>query len=140
MGKIVCATRGGADSQRTQQAAIALARQSGDALLFLYVADASFLDRLAAAVVVDIDAELEQMGWFQLALAQDQAHEQGIDAQVALRHGHLRQELPLAAQALGATCIVLGRPQAGTGVFDEDQLQGFAAELERQTGAQVVVV
>jgi hypothetical protein len=83
MGRIVCATRGGADSQRTQQTAIALARESGDALVFLYVADDSFLDRLAAAVVVDVDAELEQMGWFQLALAKDQAAEQGVDARRA---------------------------------------------------------
>ena len=90
MGKILCATRGGEDSQRTQQAAIALAKEQGDELIFLYVADASFLDRIAAAVVVDVQAELEQMGRFQLAMAQEQAAEQGVDAQIAIRHGHLR--------------------------------------------------
>ena len=62
MGKILCATRGGEDSQRTQQAAIALAQERGDELVFLYVADASFLDRIAAAVVVDVQSELDQMG------------------------------------------------------------------------------
>jgi nucleotide-binding universal stress UspA family protein len=140
MGKIVCATRGGAYSQRTQQAAIDLARDSGDALVFVYVADASFLDRLAAAVVVDVDAELEQMGWFQLTLAQEQAAEQGIDAQVALRHGRLREELPRAALSLGATTIVLGRPQAETGVFEEANLEAFAAELRHATRAEIILV
>ncbi|HIQ01546.1 MAG TPA: hypothetical protein EYH30_05385, partial [Anaerolineales bacterium] len=45
MGKILCATRGGEASYRTQDAAIALARERGDSLIFLYVVDTHFLDR-----------------------------------------------------------------------------------------------
>ncbi|MBN1135748.1 MAG: universal stress protein [Anaerolineae bacterium] len=140
MGKILCATRGGEDSQRTQMAAITLAKEQGDELIFLYVADASFLDNIAAAVVVDVQAELDQMGRFQLAIAQEQAAEQGVEAQIAIRHGHLREELIKAAKELGATFVVLGSPQQETAVFEESDLYAFVAEVETQTGAQVLVV
>ncbi len=36
---IVCATRGGEESQRTEERAIQVARESGGALTFLYVVD-----------------------------------------------------------------------------------------------------
>jgi nucleotide-binding universal stress UspA family protein len=140
MGKILCATRGGEDSQRTQRAAIALARESGDKLVFLYVADASFLDRIAAAVVVDVESELDQMGRFQLALAQEQAAEEGVEAEAAIRHGHLRTELMAAACELGISLIVLGRSQGRMAVFDEADLEKFAAELEAKTPAQVRIL
>ena len=140
MGKILCATRGGEDSQRTQQAAIDLAKELGDELIFLYVADASFLDNIAAAVVVDVQAELDQMGRFQLAIAQEQAAEQGVDAQIAIRHGHLRAELVAAARELGITLIVLGRPQGRAAIFDEADLEEFAAELEAKTSAKVRIL
>jgi nucleotide-binding universal stress UspA family protein len=140
MGKILCATRGGADSERTQQAAIALAKERGDELTFLYVADSSFLDNTAAPVVVDVERELDQMGRFQLSLARQQAVEQGVDAQVAMSHGHLQVQLVLAARQLGATTIVLGRPQGRTAIFDEADLESFAHELGANTGAEVLIV
>ena len=140
MGKILCATRGGVDSQPTQQAAIALAKEQGDELVFLYVADASFLDHIAAPVVVDIELELDQMGRFQLVMAQEQAAEQGVEAQIAIRHGHLRTELIGAAQELEATYIMLGRPRGEEAIFDEAALQTFAAELKAKTGAGVRIL
>ena len=140
MGKILCATRGGEDSQRTQQAAIGLAKERGDELVFLYVADASFLNKIAAAVVVDVELELDQMGRFQLALAQEQAAEQGLNAQIAIRHGHLRTELVAAACELGITLIILGRPQGRTAVFEDADLEEFAAELEAKTWAEVLIL
>jgi nucleotide-binding universal stress UspA family protein len=139
MGKILCATRGGADSQATQQAAIALAKERGDELVFLYVADSSFLDTIAAAVVVDVQAELEKMGRFQLLMAHEQAAGLGVEAQIAIVHGQLQPALLDAARRLQATLIVLGRPQEGTGVFDEADLQEFAHTLTAETGAEVLI-
>jgi hypothetical protein len=54
MAKILCATRGGEASYRTQDAAVALAKERGDELVFLFVADISFLNQTAAPLVVDI--------------------------------------------------------------------------------------
>jgi len=140
MGIILCATRGGEESQRTQDAAIELARQRGDTLIYLYVADPSFLDRIAAPVVVDVEGELERMGRFQLALACEQASAQGVDVQGVVRHGHLQTELVSAARELGATLIVLGTPRGEASVFDEEALLSFAARIRKETGVEVCVV
>lgn len=140
MGKILCATRGGEESEKTQAAAIALAREQGHELIFLYVADASFLDRIAAPVVVDVEAELARMGRFQLALAREQAAAQGVQAQTIVRHGHLQAELIAAARELGATLIVLGRPREGASVFDDEALALFATRLRAKTDAEVRVL
>lgn len=140
MGKILCATRGGEASYRTQDAAIVLAKQQDDTLIFLYVVDLRFLDKMAAPIVVDVDNEVAKMGEFLLLMAQERAAAQGITAQAVVRHGHLREELVAAAQELGATTIVLGRPMGRTAVFDDASLQGFAADLQAETGAEVRIL
>jgi nucleotide-binding universal stress UspA family protein len=140
MGKILCATRGGEESEQTQAAAIALAKEQGHELVFLYVADVSFLDRIAAPLVVDVEGELERMGRFQLALACEQAAAQGVEAEAVVRHGHLQGELVAAARDLGATLIVLGRPRGGAPVFDDEALHSFAMHLQSETGAEVRVL
>ena len=43
MKKILCATRGGEASLRTQDAVIAMAQETGATILFLYVVDVEFL-------------------------------------------------------------------------------------------------
>jgi nucleotide-binding universal stress UspA family protein len=137
MGKVLCATRGGEESEETRALAIDLARVRGDALVFLYVADPSFLDRIAAPVVVDVELELERMGRFQLALACEQAAEQGVAAEATVRHGHLHAELIAAARELSATLVVLGRPRGDASVFDEEALLSFAKRVRAETGAEV---
>ena len=115
MGKILCATRGGEGSHRTQEMAITLAKEEGNELVFLYVADDSFLNMMAAPLVVDMESRLAKLGRFQLAMAQEQAAEQGIVAQAIVRQGHLQEELVAAAQETGATLVVLGRPTGRDG-------------------------
>jgi nucleotide-binding universal stress UspA family protein len=140
VGKILCATRGGEGSQATQDRAIALAREHGDELVFLFVVDISFLSQMAAPIVVDVESRLERMGQFQLAVAQERAAVQDIQVQTMVRRGRLRSELALAAQELGATLIVLGRPSRQTAVFEHDTLQAFAAGLRAETGIEVRIV
>ncbi len=140
MGKILCATRGGEGSYRTQDVAIALARERGAQLVFLFVADTSFLDQTAAPLVVDIVSRLAQMGRFQLTLAQERAAEQGLAAETMLRRGRLRTELAAAAREIGATLIVLGRPSDEGAVFDNEALQSLAQALEEETGAEVRIL
>jgi nucleotide-binding universal stress UspA family protein len=100
----------------------------------------SFLDRVAAPLVVDLEGELERMGRFQLALACEQAAAQGVEAQAVVRRGHLRAELAAAARDLGATLIILGSPREGAPVFEKEDLHSFAAHLQSETGAEVPVL
>ena len=140
MGKILCAIRGGEASIQTQDAAIALAKERRDELVFLYVADVSFLNKTAAPLVVDVETELVRMGEFQLAIAQERATAQDMTAQVIVRRGHLRTELIAATRELEATCIVLGRPIGKTAVFDKAALKAFVTELQAETGSEVWIV
>lgn len=140
MGKILCATRGGEASHRTQDAAIALAKAQGDELVFLYVADISFLNQTAAPLVVDVESRLAKMGQFQLTIAQERAREQGLEPQIAVRRGKLRAELVAAAKELGADLIVLGRPLDREAVFDDAALQALAAGLQAVTGVEVRIL
>lgn len=140
MGKILCATRGGEGSDQTQDGAIALAKERGDELHFLYVADVSFLSTTAAPLVVDVESRLEQLGRFQLVVAQERAAAQGIVAQAIVRRGRLGPELVAAAKELGATLIVLGRPLRQTAVFEDATLQAFAAALQAEIGVEVRIL
>ena len=140
MGKILCATRGGEASYPTQDAVIALAKERGDELVFLYVADISFLNQTAAPLVVDVESRLEKLGQFQLVMAQERAAAQGLLAQAIVRRGQLRAELVAAAQEIGAILIVLGHPLSPAAVFEDAALQVFAADLQAETGVEVRIL
>jgi len=140
MGTILCATRGGEESYSTQDAAIALAKQQGDALIFLYVVDVSFLDQTAAPLVIDVESRLEKLGRFQLKMAQERAGAQDVVAQAIVREGRLRAELVTAAHEISATLIVLGRSRRQTAIFEENALQKFASDLQTETGIEVRIL
>ncbi len=139
MGKILCATRGGEASWRTQDEAIKLAKKRGDELIFLYVADMSFLNKIAAPVVVDAEDGVKKLGEFLLAMAQERAREKGLEVQVVIREGKTREEIKAAARELEVDCVVLGVPAEG-GVFQEEAMRAFAREIEEETGVEVVLV
>jgi nucleotide-binding universal stress UspA family protein len=140
VSKILCATRGGEGSHPTQDGAVALAKERGDELVFFVVVDISFLNQTAAPLVVDVEARLEKMGRFQLAMAQERAADQGLEAQAVVRRGHLRAELVAAVKELGADTIVLGRPQDREAIFDDKALAAFAKGLQAVTGAEVLIL
>lgn len=142
MGRILCATRGGEASRRTQDAAIALAKEQGDDLIFLYVADSSFLNRTAAPLVIDVESRLVKMGEFQLLMAQERAAAQGVSAHTVVREGKLRAELVGAARELQVDLIILGRPvdRHDEAIFDETGLQALATSLQAITGAKVQIL
>jgi nucleotide-binding universal stress UspA family protein len=142
MGKILCATRGGEASYRAQDAAIALAQERNDELLFLYVVDIEFLKSAARAVRPDVvTAEMEKMGEFLLAMAQERAQKQGVPASFILRHGDLRKELmAVASQQPDVTAVVLGRPAGAESAFVPASLEAFAAEIKSETGVEVHIL
>ncbi len=141
MGKILCATRGGEASYCTQDAAIALAKERGDELLFLFVVDISFLDKTERPVRPDVAMEeISRMGDFLLLMAKERAQKQGVAADYVLRRGTLRDELKAAAREEGVDLVVLGQP-AGTGsAFVPADLEAFAAEIEAETGVATHIV
>jgi nucleotide-binding universal stress UspA family protein len=140
MGLILCATRGGEASFRTQNAAIALAKKRGDEVAFLYVVDLNFLDKTAAPIVVDVENEISQMGKFLLLVAKERATEQGIEARMISRKGNVREKIKQTAIELGATLVVLGCPAGETSAFRLSSLKAYAQEIEKETGIETQIV
>ena len=140
MAKILCATRGGAESYRVQDAASKLAGERGDKLLFLYVVNIEFLDRTARAVRPNIvEAEMVKLGEFLLEMARERAAGHGVSADVVLRHGVLPEELAAVAIEQQVDTIVLGKPAEG-GVYSLEDLESFARDIETKTGIQTLVL
>jgi nucleotide-binding universal stress UspA family protein len=141
MAKILCAIRGGEASYCTQDAAIALAKERGDELLFLYVVNTEFLDKTARVYCRDVvTAEVKKMGEFLLDMAQERARKQGVMSSLILRYGDLRDELKAVAHDQEIAAVALGKPVGEDSVFSLEELKALAAEIEAETGAKVYLL
>lgn len=142
MGPIVCATRGGEASRRTQERAIALARERGDRLIFLFVVDTNFAQPNNQALADVLADELERLGRRLLCIAQVRAHEEGISADMVVRHGAVRQTIEDFLREVKASTLVLGAPGTGSEkkTFSLEELPQFAQAINLNTGVEVIVV
>jgi nucleotide-binding universal stress UspA family protein len=142
MGSIVCATRGGEASHRTQERAIALARERGAPLIFLFVADINFAQPSNSALAEVLADELERLGRQLLYIARARAEEQGVMADVVVRHGAVRQAIEDFLREVKADTLVLGAPGTGSEkkTFSPGELPQFARQISRNTGVEVTVV
>lgn len=141
MSGIVCAVRGGPASKPTIRRAVALAQESGETIYFLYVVNLDFLASTSSIRTHTIEEEMRQMGEFILLAAQAHAAREGVQAQGVVRDGVVGEQIVALCREVEAHYVVLGRPQGSVenNFFEgEHQLQGFAAEVAEQTGAQVV--
>jgi nucleotide-binding universal stress UspA family protein len=141
MKKILCATRGGEASKRTQEAVIAIAKEKGASVLFLFVVDVEFLKLTARGVRPEVVAtEMEHMGEFLLAMACERAEAQGVKAEMCVRHGPLLEALKSAALEEGADAIAFGRPAGPESSFSLADLERFTGQIEEETGIETHIV
>lgn len=141
MGKILCATRGGEASYRTQDAVIGLAQEQGDSLVFLYVVDTDFLGYTERAVRPDVVAtELEHLGEFLLAMACERAQNQGVEAFFCVKRGRLADALKEAAVEQGVNLVALGRPAGEESRFLLSSLEKLAADITAETGIETRII
>jgi nucleotide-binding universal stress UspA family protein len=141
MGGIVCAIRGGPDSQPTIGRAIELAQETGLTLHFLYVVNLDFLSFTSSTRVHTISKEMHEMGEFILLTAQAKASSQGVEAEGVVRKGNVGDEIVALCHELKADYVVVGQPQLhrDESVFTQQLLDEFVEEAERLTGASVVL-
>ncbi len=141
MAKILCPTRGGKASYRTQDIAIAQALERGEPLVFLYVVDTHFLDRTERAVRPDVVVEeITRMGEFLLTMAQERARAQGALAEARIRRGEFHEELKQAVREEKADLVILGHPEEEESAFKLSALEALAAEVREEMGVEVQIV
>jgi len=97
--QIGCATRGGAISQATEDAAIALARKHKAQIIFVYVVDTSFAYGQTSKLPMEVvQAEIRNLGELILQQASLKAKEQGIAARTEVREGAIATEIAAFVQ------------------------------------------
>jgi nucleotide-binding universal stress UspA family protein len=137
---ILCATRGGEASIRTQERAIELAKERNAKLVFIFVCDTRFLEQYTAPRVPAMEDEIQKMGEFLLLMAKERAEKAGVEADYTVRMGKFRASLIEAANELGASLVVLGRP-ADNNVTTLEYLENtLSPAIQEETGAETIVV
>jgi nucleotide-binding universal stress UspA family protein len=142
MGSIVCATRGGEASRRTQERAVALAKERGAELIFLCVFDPSFAGPREPAMEAALAAEQRWLGRALLGIAQMRAREWGLEAQAIVRSGPVLQTIEDFLRQVTADTLVIGASKAKPkrAAFELSQVHQFADRVRQDTGVEVIVV
>jgi nucleotide-binding universal stress UspA family protein len=141
MSGIICAIRGGPDSQPTISQSIALAQETGQIIYFLYVVNLDFLSHTATSRTHIIQREMKEMGEFILLTAQAQALDKGANAEIVLRQGQVSTEIIGLCREINANYVVLGRPRGKTeaNIFTHDRLKQFTQNIEQESHAKVIL-
>jgi nucleotide-binding universal stress UspA family protein len=140
MNMILCPTRGGQDSYPNQDRAIALAKERGVELLFLYVSNVEFLGLTASPILVDVEHELDEMGEFMLTMAQERADKADVTSSTIVKHGQFRDVLVDVITEYKIGTVVMGTSAGGTGVVTESYIQGLVDEIGSKTGVEFIIV
>ena len=141
MTTILYPTRGGTSAYLNQDWAVDLAKDRGADLLLLYVSNVHFLDLITGPVRLDIvEAELEDLGEFLLAIAQERVEKNGFAADTAVRSGEFVNALEEIIKEKDISIVVLGCPTDDTGVTSEGYVSKVAENLQASSNIEVFVV
>jgi nucleotide-binding universal stress UspA family protein len=140
MSGILCAIRGGPSSQPTIAASIRLAKEIEESIYFLYVVNLDFLTHSSSSKTDHISKEIEEMGEFILLSAQEQATDQGVNAECVIREGTVMDEIIACCEEKKASYVILGRPleEQEDNLLTIERLEAFAERLEKTCQAQVI--
>ena len=137
MEKILCATRGGEASYKTQDAAIDLALELGVEILFFFAVDVDFLSKTERAVRLEVvTKEMDHMAEFILMMAIERARKRDLKSGLLIRHGNFRDELIEVAKDPEVIGVVLGKPTGEESLFSMEGLEKMAAEIEEETNTK----
>ena len=139
MDKILCLTRGGKASYPNQDRAIALAKEREAELFFLYVTSVEFLDTTPLPKLIDLEAEMEEMGEFLLTMAQERAQKAGIEARAIVRRGVFRRALKNVIKEHAVTTVMLGSSKKVPGALGPVYIQKLGQELSSEDGVEFIV-
>jgi nucleotide-binding universal stress UspA family protein len=137
---ILCPTRGGKGSYPNQDRAIAIAKERGAEVLFLNITNVQFLGLTAAPKLIDIETEMDEMGEFMLAMAQERAEKASVNALTLVQRGQFREVLIDVIEEHQIDTVVLGSSAGGTGVITAEFIQELVDEISGKTCVEFIVV
>ena len=137
---ILCPTRGGKGSYPNQDRAIAIAKERGAEVLFLFITNVQFLGLTAAPKLIDIENEMDEMGEFMLAMAQERAEKADVNAATLVQRGQFREVLIDVIEEHQIETVVLGSSAGGTGMVTAEYVHDLVHEIRGKTGVEFIVV
>jgi nucleotide-binding universal stress UspA family protein len=142
MSLIVCASRGGEAGRRTQERAIALAKERDADLVFLCAFDPDFAGPLSDRLQDAVASEQQWLSRAFMSIAQARARERGVKAQVEVLSGSVLDVIEEYLCESEATTLVIGEPKIDSplSAFRVDRVQACADHVEQNTGVDVIVV
>ena len=141
MSTILYPTRGGDTTYLNQDWVIELTKEKAASLLLLYVSSVSFLDHLVGPARLDLlEAELDELGEFLLAMAQERAETAGVAAGTVVCHGGFRNALKEVVLEHQVTIVVLGYPARDTALTTHDYIDSLAQSLQNEFAVEVYVI
>ena len=141
MTKILCAVRGGPDSEQTIKYAVSLAKEQDARLIFLYVVSLELFVSSSSIRSESIAKELSRMGEFILLMAQAKAATQGVAADTFVRRGNIPEQILAACGETRAEMLIMGKPREGNkeNFFDNAKQEDFAKKMEEKYGVKVIL-
>ena len=112
---IVCATRGGPQSERVHQQAIELARERQGKLIFLHVVDTSALGDVESPSSRVLIRQMRALAESILRVAQEQARDAGVTARTEVREGETGSTIEAFIREAQADVLVVGYPHTAAG-------------------------
>lgn len=141
MKTILYPTRGGQTSYLNQDAVIKLAKEEKAKLIFLYVSNVQFLEKLGyVSHTKVVQEELEEMGEFLLAMACERAEEAGWKAEVIVRQGIFLEAVNEVISEHQVDIFVIGAPGSRNAVTTTGFLQNLIREIEETNQIEVLVI
>lgn len=142
MGSIVCATRGGEASRRTQQQAIRLAKERDTDLEFVCVVDPDFAESSDEKLQSALQDELRRLGRSLLCIAEKRAEEHGVEAETVVLCGPVREKLLAYLRESDAETLVIGAPEEERPIeaLDPQNVERLVEAVRDAIGIEVIVV
>ncbi len=141
MKTILYPTRGGQTSYLNQDAVIKLAMEGKAELIFLYVSNVQFLEKLGyVSYTKVVEEELEELGEFLLAMACERAGNAGWKAEAVVRQGVFLEAVNEVIQEHQVDTLVIGAPGSTHAVTTTDFLQNLIQEIKETHQIEVLVI
>ena len=138
--RILCAVRGGPDSERTIKYAISLAKEEEARLIFLYIVNLELFTSARHIRSGSVAKELHRMGEFILLMAQAKAAIEGVAADTFVRQGNIPEQILAACEEMRAELLVIGKSREGNkeNFFKGDEEENFLKKARGKYGVRVV--
>ncbi len=140
MTTILAPTRGGQRSYPNQDRAAQLAKEQSAELIYLYINDVTFLNQTASPILIDMEAEMEEMGEFLLTMAQDRAAKFGVAAKTIVRQGGFTDVMESVIDEFDVDMVVMGSSGQDDGHTTPDFMAETAQKLADKYGVDVVLL